>query len=132
MIESTRIRLGSKIFHSKNYNRKINTNSYTISFQSMNKIEFAEILYFIEYNNQVFAKLNVYSTSTNYCLPDKIGSFLYDAFEKIYKNFYSLIDIDKCREDIILVNEIKHKCIMINYMKNFYHITSVIYEYEHD
>ena len=49
MIESTRIRLGSKIFHSRNYNRKINTNSYTISFQSMNKIEFAEIVYFMEY-----------------------------------------------------------------------------------
>ena len=31
-----------------------------------------------------------------------------------------------------LTIEIKHKCIMINYMKNFYHITSVIYEYEHD
>ena len=75
MIESTRIRLGLKIFNSRNYNRKINTNSYTISFQSMNKIEFAEIVYFIEYNNQLFAKLNVYPTLTNDCLPNKIESF---------------------------------------------------------
>ena len=50
-IESTRIRLGSKIFHSRNYNRKINCNSYTISFQSENKVEFGEILYFIKYKN---------------------------------------------------------------------------------
>ena len=131
-IESTRIRLGSKIFHSRNYNRKINCNSYTISFQSENKVEFGEILYLIEYKNKIFAKLNVYLELKNDTLPEKIGGYFCDCFEKLFQKFYSLVDIDKCYEDMILVDEIKYKCIMISYMKNLFHITNVVYDYEHD
>ncbi len=47
VIESSRIRIGSKIFHSKIYNRKGSTNSYTICFDNKNKTEFGEIQYFL-------------------------------------------------------------------------------------
>ena len=131
VIESSRIRIGSKIFHSKIYNRKGNTNSYTICFDNANKIEFGEILYFLEHEDHVFAKLNVFTTLNNNVQPERIGSFFYDIFEKLYAQFFYLVDIDKCREDMILEHEIKCKCIMINYTKNFYHVTNVGFDYEH-
>jgi hypothetical protein len=68
----------------------------------------------------------------NYVQPEKITSYFYEIFEKLYNQFYYLVDKDKCREDIILADEIKNKCIMINYMKNVYHVTNVVYDYEHD
>jgi hypothetical protein len=48
--------------------------------------------------------------------------------------FYSLVDIEssECRYDLIAVDQIKHKCILINYKNNFFHITNVVYDYEHD
>ncbi len=132
VIESSRIRIGSKIFHSKIYNRKGSINSYTICFDNKNKTEFGEIQYFFEHEEQVFAKLNVFTNLNNYVQPEKITSYFYEIFEKSYNQFYYLVDKDKCREDIILADEIKNKCIMINYMKNVYHVTNVVYDYEHD
>jgi hypothetical protein len=88
VIESSRIRIGSKILHSKIYNRKGSTNSYTICFDNKNKTEFGEIQYFLEHEEQVFAKLNVFTTLNNYVQPDKITSYFYEIFEKLYNQFY--------------------------------------------
>ena len=134
MVESTKIRYESKVFHSKQNNRKINSNSYTISFKINNEIEYGEILYFFEHKNTIFAKINVFLKLINEVLPEKISGFFYDTFEKLYSDFYGMVDVgaDKSREDIIMVEQIKFKCILINYKNNLFYITNLVYEYEHD
>jgi hypothetical protein len=48
ILEGTRIKVNSKIFHSKNYNRKRNSDSLTILFENNGKNEYEEVLYFFE------------------------------------------------------------------------------------
>jgi hypothetical protein len=45
---------------SKNYNRKKSTNSFTLSFETRNKIKYGEILYFFDHKNRIFAKISVF------------------------------------------------------------------------
>ena len=115
VIESTRIKIGAKVFHSKFYNRKINTNSYTISFILNGEIEYGEILNFFQHKNKIYANVNVFRKLVNDVMPDKISGFFYETFENLYEQFYSLIFTDQCNQDIISVDEIKFKCIMINH-----------------
>lgn len=134
IVESSKIRYKSKVFHSKQYNRKGNSNSYTISFECREEVEYGEILYFIQHKNIFYAKVQVFSKMHNEILPDEISGFFYGTFIKFFNKFYSLVDIEssECRYDLIAVDQIKHKCILINYKNNFFHITNVVYDYEHD
>ena len=47
ILEGTRIKANSKIFHSKNYNRKRNSDSFTILFENNGKNVYGEVLYFL-------------------------------------------------------------------------------------
>ncbi len=62
ILEGTRIKVNSKIFHSKNYNRKRNSDSFTILFENNGKNEYGEVLYFFEYTNKVYVGINVFLT----------------------------------------------------------------------
>ncbi len=134
VIESTRIKMGLKVYHSKEYNRKKNSNSYTVNFETNGSTEYCEILYFFDHENKIFAKINVFLRIENEVRPDKISGYFYETFKNLYNTFYSFIDtgVERCRNDIILVDQIKFKCIKINYKNNLFHITNVVYEYEHD
>jgi hypothetical protein len=134
IIESSKIQIDSKVYHSKNYNRKRSSDSYTISFEQNGSTEYGEILYFFQHQDIVYARLNKFLKAKAVLKPAKLNSFFYDSFESLYNKFYSVVDIDseKCCSDIILVNNIKYKSIRINYKNTLYHITDVVYEYEHD
>jgi hypothetical protein len=133
-VESSKIKIGSKIYHSKIYNRKRNSDSYTISFDKKGITEYGEILYFFQHETQVYARLNIFLKIKALIKHAKISSYFYEAYESLYNKFYSFVDIEseKCCSDIILVDQIRHKCIKINYKSTLYHITNVVYEYEHD
>jgi hypothetical protein len=113
ILEGTRIKVNSKIFHSKNYNRKRNSDSFTILFENNGKNVYGEVLYFFEYKNKVYAGINVFLNLENVIMPAEIKGFFYESFKNLFNKFYSLIDTDmkKCRYDIITVEQIKYKCI---------------------
>ena len=75
ILEGTRIKVNSKIFHSKNYNRKRNSDSFTILFEKNGKNEYGEALYFFEYKNKVYAGINVYLNLENVIMPAEISGF---------------------------------------------------------
>ena len=60
IVESSKIKIGSKIYHSKIYNRKRNSDSYTITFDKKGITEYGEILYFFQHETQVYARLNIF------------------------------------------------------------------------
>ena len=72
--KTRKIKIGSKIYHSKIYNRKRNSDSYTISFDKKGITEYGEILYFFQHETQVFARLNIFLKIKILIKPAKISS----------------------------------------------------------
>ena len=94
ILEGTRIKVNSKIFHSKNYNRKRNSDSFTILFENNGKNVYGEVLYFFEYKNKVYAGINVYLNLENVIMPAEISGFFYESFKNLFNKFNSLIETD--------------------------------------
>ena len=55
----------NKMFHSKKYSRRGNSNSYSISYLLDNEINYGDIEYFLEINNNFYAfitkQLNIFT-----------------------------------------------------------------------
>ena len=65
------------LLHSKSYNRKQTSNSYTISFSENGCTKYGEILEFYEIENEIYALINVFKRC-KMNLPVSYTSFLYD------------------------------------------------------
>ncbi len=127
ILEGTRIKVSSKIYHSKNYNRKRNSDSFTILFENNGKNEYGDVLYFFEYKNKVYPGINIFLDLENVIMPAEISGFFYESFKNLFNKFNSLIETDMkiCHYDIITVEQIKYKCIKIFFKNNLYHIINI-------
>jgi hypothetical protein len=126
---SDRVRIEGRTFHSKSYTRKGNCNSYTVSYMHKNEIKFADIEYFLELDNILYAfiKKHMVLNSTS-ILPESSG-FFFSIVRKYFSRYYKLIKFTDLI-DIIECSVIRNRCIIIENEEIF--ITELEYEYEHD
>ena len=84
LLVSDKIKLDNRIFHSKKYSRKGNCDSYSISFNYNSLIKYGQIDYFFEYNNEVYAVIQVFKIkpSISDILPGSSG----DIYNLIKEN----------------------------------------------
>jgi hypothetical protein len=121
------------LLHSKSYNRKQTSNSYTISFSENGCTKYGEILEFYEIENEIYALINVFKRC-KMNLPVSYTSFLYDILKKqgLLERFFCCVNTSDVSLDIILCRNISHKCIVVKNSNHDEYITDVKYEYEHD
>ena len=119
--------------HSKSYNRKQTSNSYTVSFNENGCTKYGEILEFYEIENEVYAVINVFK-KCKMNLPVYHSSFLYEILKKngLIERFFCCINRKDITLDIILCKNISNKCIVVKNSHHNEYITEVKYEYEHD
>jgi hypothetical protein len=135
IISSRRIMINCSVFHSKAYNRRLNSNSYTVCFYSIkNELKYGEITEFFEYESNHFVVISVFDQSDNIkSLPEKCPGYFYKTFKTLFDKFYVLVDTSptKCVLEIIQADRIRNKYILIH-DKSLTYVTRIEYDYEHD
>ena len=56
--------------------------------------EYGEILYFFEYENKIYVRVNAFVKMINPIMQAYIRSIFYESFTNLLNKFYSLIDTD--------------------------------------
>lgn len=129
-IMSERAYCNKRLFHSKSYNRKGNSNSYTISYLDDLKKSYGDIEYFLQIGNKILAVVTKHEIlENNNFLPDSCG-FFFEIVSKYIFNYFQLIKFTNSL-NIINVNSIKNRCIIIETEDKTF-ITELEYEFEHD
>ena len=97
ILKAVRARINNKTFHSFNYLRKGNTNSYTVCFKGLCAYQFGEILHFFNYNSIVYAVIKAFEVVDNLnCLFSKVSNdFKQYVNEKNFKRLINLIALYK-------------------------------------
>lgn len=129
-----RLYFEKRLYHSMQYSRKRNSNSYTVSIEIDGKELNGQIDYFFKYNRQEFCFINIFrnnikankffSKDSNFFCKTVIENF--DFFYAVYK----LVDLEISRR-IISIKQIKTKCIEVN-TDEYKFISKFPYEFEHD
>lgn len=119
------------LLHSKKYQLKKSSDSYTIAYIENNTIQFGEIIEFYQIQNEFYALVNIFKKKRSN-LPLSL-SFFYNIFKNkgLFERFYTSICTEDVTLDIILCKNISNKCIVVQNPAGKY-ITRVMYQYEHD
>jgi len=128
-IEAARAKINNKIFHSLKYSRTGKTNSYTICYTDYNTNvkTYGKIRYFFQHKLKIYAALDKIQIDSN--LNNILGD-IDDLFRKYVnitnfkKYFQMLSSIQHGTRDIILVESILYKSIIINSSSNLF-ITNI-------
>ena len=132
-LTSTRCFFNKKMYHSLGYSRKGQTNSYCICYNFNNKLCYANILDFIEFEGNFYALINKYKINSNWedILPKTSGDLSKLNFKHFFNKFYVWIKQDDFFMTIIDCKNIICKCLIIKTEK-FTFLTKLIYDFEHD
>jgi hypothetical protein len=135
ILTSARAILNTVMFHSLEYNRKQNSNSYTVNFYKSNCDCFGEIMFFFEFEAQIYCFINEFIIEPNarHILPESSGFFYTNTLD-IFNRFYRIVtkqNLDKKNYIIVKAKNIKHKCIGMLSGEHYF-ITKLKYDYEHD
>ncbi len=126
---SDRFLINNKMFHSKKYSRRGNSNSYSISYLLDNEINYGDIEYFLEINNNFYAFITKHTLIDDYKIPESSG-FFYNMVKKYFSYFFKVISYSN-DFDIIECKTILNRCIIIENKKEIF-LTELKYEFEHD
>ena len=128
-VEASRARINNIIYHSKNYIKKGKTNSYTVCY-NINK--YGNILYFFIFDKKMYAvieKIEILADLKNIFdgIEDKFKLYVNEQnFKKFYQLTSCLIELN----EIILVNQIICKTIVISNNQNSF-ITNLVSTCKH-
>jgi len=131
IVKSDRAYLNKKLFHSKLYSRKGKSNSFTISYFDQSHKLYADIEFFFQYNNQIYAVItkHLLKKINDNVLPKSSG-FFYEITMKYFSVYFKLIEKSNLNH-IININVIHSRCIIIENNKDIL-LTELEYEFEHD
>ena len=130
-----RIKMKNKIYHSKSYTRRGNTNSFTISYLKNNEKRYGDIEFFYDVNDTIYAYVSKYEIKKNISdlLPKSSGYFYDVVKDHFFKKFYKIIEnTENVENEIIPCESILNRCIIIKSSNNLSFITELAYEFEHD
>ena len=131
-LTSEKCYINKKLFHSFNYKRKGNLNSYSICFLYENREHFGDILTFVDFQNNLYGILKVYKIlDINLVLPKCPALFESFITPVELETYYQLIDINSFVYKLINCNFFLHKCFVINNGKNIFY-SKLSYDFEHD
>ena len=134
VIIGDRIKFKGRVFHSINYKRNGNLNSYTVSYLKDQQKYFGQIQYFIQHSLNYYAYIIRLRTKNDLSsvLPGSSGIFNEFIHSGLMEKFYKLvIKTPDHLYDLINCNAIQKRCMIIPNEKYDF-ITEISYEYEHD
>lgn len=121
-----------KLYHSFNYKKKGNSNSYSISFLNNNIEEFGDIQKFIEFEANFYAIVKVYK---NLDIVNALPScpLLFQSFvtPAEIENFYKVVNMEVFDFKLINCDNFLYRCLVIDNGKNTF-FSRLVYEFEHD
>lgn len=130
VLKSDRLYIKNKLYHSKSYSRKGKSNSYSISYEINNIKYYADIEYFLEINNKIYAFIKKHNIISNLdVLPISTG-FFYETVKKYIFNYFKIIEYTE-NFDIIEISSIHNRCVIVDNKKNLF-VSEITYEFEHD
>lgn len=103
IVKSDRVLTNRKVYHSKNYNRKGETNSFTVNFIDESKSSYGDICFFFEFENEVYCFIEKFVNFVpfNSVLPKSCGLFN-EFVEKHFSHFYDIIDVKILKKNLLL------------------------------
>ena len=130
-ITATRCSLNNIVYHSVSYSRKGTTDSYTICFMNDEKLEsYGTIEKFFLFDNEIYACVKLFIEQNNArLLPD--SNFLKKHVLSQFNNYFKILYKQSFRFDIINVENIVSKCILIK-NNDIHVITKIPSVYKHD
>jgi hypothetical protein len=138
VLVETRAESNKTIYHSLNYNRKQNSNSYTVNFNYKNSDCFGEIEFFVELNDETYCFVNKFKIETDAMntLPLEQGmrSYFYKATADLINRFYYIVLKENyATKDFVLVNikQLQYKCVVVE-VNNCFFLSKLKYEFQHD
>jgi hypothetical protein len=135
ILTSSRIVFDKKVYHSTDYNRRGNSNSFTVCFSFNNEEYFGDVEFYFEFDSKIYCFINVFELDvyiSNYF--PKIDSFNYKTFMNYVSDFYAIVNskkVNKTNIAIISCDLISYKCIKIYNNDNLF-ISKLKYDFEHD
>ncbi len=135
VLTGTRVLINKVVIHSLEYNKKLNSNSYTVNFSVDQIDEFGEVEFFFEYQNIIYCMINKFKIEPNarHVLPESSGYFYHNTLSMISKfyNFVSKKNMQKKNYVIVQAKDVKYKCFLVSTDKYFF-LTKIKYDFEHD
>jgi hypothetical protein len=135
VLTSARAIINTVMFHSLEYNRKQNSNSYTVNFYKENCDSFGEVLFFFEFDTKIYCFINEFVLEPNarHILQESSGFHFTNTLD-LFNRFYRIVskkNFVKKNYIIVKAKYIKYKCIAMMSGDNYF-ITKLKYDYEHD
>jgi hypothetical protein len=127
--------INSVVFHSLEYNRRQNSNSYTVNFLKNGSDCFGEIQFFFLFETKVFCLINEFIVEPNarHILKESSGYF-YDVTLDLFNRFYRIVTKkNHGKKNYVIIDSIniKYKCMVV-LADDYYFITKLKYDFEHD
>jgi hypothetical protein len=135
ILTASRALVNKSVYHSIEYKMKLNSNSYTVNFNIDQQKAVGEIQFFFEYNNEIFCMINQFNTEPNarHVFAESSG-FFYRKTINLISKFYFFVSKENMKKKkyvIVKAKDVNCKCFVVS-TKNFYFITSIKYDFEHD
>jgi hypothetical protein len=102
VLTGTRVLINKVVIHSLEYNKKLNSNSYTLNFDVNQTDAFGEVEFFFEYENTIYCMMNKFTIEPNarHVLPESSGYFYHNSINMISK-FYNVVSKKNMQKKIM-------------------------------
>ncbi len=127
----SRARINNKIYHSLNYRRKNNCDSYTISYndECTNEIKFGMIELFIQLRDDFFAIIKEIIIVDKNLIENEILQKI-TAENNLFDRFFNRVNLTE-KIDLIRCSQIKDNCVVTETHKETF-ITTINLNFAHD
>lgn len=131
ILTSTRCFFNNEVYHSKKYDRRGNSNSYTICFNQGNEEQFGEIDEFFHSGTSLLCKVKMFELIENYELPSIPEKFKNYVNKVNFSKFFKCFTDENFRYIVIDCKSIQCKVLKI-YGTNYQFLSKLMYSFEHD
>lgn len=134
VLTSTRCKINNQIYHSIDYRRKGNTNSYSVFFFDNDQEKIGNIHNFVEIDGKIYVFIKEFETLSNIdillpkSLDIRFSQFINnDSFQKYFKF------LDKTRTELNLIETkfVNKRAILIENKHRLF-CSKLVYDFEHD
>ena len=130
VLKSPRAKVKNIIFHSLSYNKRGNSNNYTVSFDSCGFDVYCQIKCFFSCEEKIYAIVNKFLEIEDLDFPfsKKYSKWIN---KNTFKNFFTINENNQFELDIMNMSTVICKCLLINNDVRSY-LTKLVYDFEHD
>lgn len=131
ILVSSRCILNYEVFHSKKYDRRGNSNSYTICFSYENNERYGEIDEFFRCGTSLMCKVKMFEQKADFELPSIPRVFQQYVNLKNFSKYFQYFSDEKYTYTLIDCKYILCKALKI-YGSKYQFLSKLVYSFEHD